>query len=141
MSIAIGDINSMLNQGTTTNTTQKTDSLKNSVSGLSSSSTEEELKEVLRDFESYFLEEIIKKMKETFSHEEEDESSTMSQYSDMFMDTAIEEIADIMLDEIGGGMTQQLYEQMKRNYNIPTVEEVEAETMQKSVGTASIEKK
>ena len=59
MSIAIGDINSMLNQGTTTNTTQKTDSLKNSVSGLSSSSTEEELKEVLRDFESYFLEEII----------------------------------------------------------------------------------
>ena len=35
-------------------------SLKNSVSGLSSSSTEEELKEVLRDFESYFLEEIIK---------------------------------------------------------------------------------
>ena len=123
MSIAIGDINSMLNQGTTTNTTQKTDSLKNSVSGLSSSSTEEELKEVLRDFESYFLEEIIKKMKETFSHEEEDESSTMSQYSDMFMDTAIEEIADIMLDEIGGGMTQQLYEQMKRNYNIPTVEE------------------
>ena len=124
MSIAIGDINSMLNQGTTTNTTQKTDSLKNSVSGLSSSSTEEELKEVLRDFESYFLEEIIKKMKETFSHEEEDESSTMSQYSDMFMDTAIEEMADIMLDEIGGGMTQQLYEQMKRNYNIPTVEEV-----------------
>lgn len=124
MSIAIGDINSMLNQGTTTNTTQKTDSLKNSVSGLSSSSTEEELKEVLRDFESYFLEEIIKKMKETFSHEEENESSTMSQYSDMFMDTAIEEIADIMLDEIGGGMTQQLYEQMKRNYNIPTVEEV-----------------
>lgn len=124
MSIAIGDINSMLNQGATTNTTQKTDSLKNSVSGLSSSSTEEELKEVLRDFESYFLEEIIKKMKETFSHEEEDESSTMSQYSDMFMDTAIEEIADIMLDEIGGGMTQQLYEQMKRNYNIPTVEEV-----------------
>ena len=124
MSIAIGDINSMLNQGTTTNTTQKTDSLKNSVNGLSSSSTEEELKEVLRDFESYFLEEIIKKMKETFSHEEEDESSTMSQYSDMFMDTAIEEMADIMLGEIGGGMTQQLYEQMKRNYNIPTVEEV-----------------
>ena len=124
MSIAIGDMNAMLNQGTTTNTTQKTDSLKNSVNGLSSSSTEEELKEVLRDFESYFLEEIIKKMKETFSHEEDDESSTMSQYSDMFMDTAIEEMADIMLDEIGGSMTQQLYEQMKRNYNIPTVEEV-----------------
>ena len=123
MSMAIGDMTSMLNQNTTTNTTQKTDTLKNSVSGLSSDSTEEELKEVLRDFESYFFEEMIKKVKETFSHEDEEDSSTISQYSDMFMDTAIEEIADIMLDEIGDSMTQQLYEQMKRNYNIPTIEE------------------
>ena len=122
MSMAIDSITSMLNQGTSTNSTQKTDSLKNSVSGLSSNSTEEELKEVLKDFESYFLEEMIKKVKETFSHEDEEEDSTMSQYSDMFMDTAIEEIADVLLDEIGGGMTQQLYEQMKRNYNIPTVD-------------------
>uniref|UniRef100_UPI0040573700 hypothetical protein n=1 Tax=Agathobacter sp. TaxID=2021311 RepID=UPI0040573700 len=123
MSMAIGDIASMLNQGSTTNAAQKTDTLKNSVSGLSSGSTEEELKGVLKDFESYFLEEVIKEVKETFSHEDEEESSTMSQYSDMFMDTAIEEIADILLDEIGDGMTQQLYEQMKRNYNIPSVEE------------------
>lgn len=123
MNMAIGDMTSMLNQKATTNTTQKTDTLKNSVSGLSSNSTEEELKEVLRDFESYFFEEIIKKAKETFSHEDEEDSSNISQYSDMFMDTAIEEIADIMLDEIGDSMTQQLYEQMKRNYNIPTVEE------------------
>ena len=122
MSMVIDSITSMLNQGTSTNSTQKTDSLKNSVSGLSSNSTEEELKEVLKDFESYFLEEMIKKVKETFSHEDEEEDSTMSQYSDMFMDTAIEEIADVLLDEIGGGMTQQLYEQMKRNYNIPTVD-------------------
>ena len=122
MSMAINSITSMLNQGTTTNTTQKTDSLKNSVGSLSSNSTEDELKAVLKDFESYFLEEVIKQVKETFSHEDEEESSTISQYSDMFMDTAIEQIADVLLDEIGGGMTQQLYEQMKRNYNIPTVD-------------------
>ena len=124
MSMAINDMTSMLNQNVTTNTTQKTDTLKNSVSGLSSNSTEEELKEVLHDFESYFLEEIIKKAKETFSHEDEEDSSNISQYSDMFMDTVIEELADVMLDEVGDSMTQQLYEQMKRNYNIPTVEEV-----------------
>ena len=122
MSMAINSITSMLNQGTTTNTTQKTDSLKDSVGSLSSNSTEDELKAVLKDFESYFLEEVIKQVKETFSHEDEEESSTISQYSDMFMDTAIEQIADVLLDEIGGGMTQQLYEQMKRNYNIPTVD-------------------
>jgi len=124
MSVALGGINSigsMLNQSENAEATQRTDSLKNSVSGLSSSSTEEELKEVLKDFESYFIEQMIKQMKETFTHEDEEKSS-MSQYSDMFMDTAIEEIADIMLEEVGDGITQQLFEQMKRNYNIPTAD-------------------
>ena len=124
MSVALGGINSigsMLNQSENAEATQRTDSLKNSVSGLSSTSTEEELKEVLKDFESYFIEQMIKQMKETFTHEDEEKSS-MSQYSDMFMDTAIEEIADIMLEEVGDGITQQLFEQMKRNYNIPTAD-------------------
>ena len=123
MSMAIsgvGSINSMLDKTTSADISQKTDSLKNSVNNLSSSSTEEELKEVLKDFESYFIEQMIKKMKDTFTNEDED-SSSMSQYSDMFMDTAIEEIADIMLEEVGDSITQQLFEQMKRNYNIPTV--------------------
>ena len=77
--------------------------------------------EVLKDFESYFLEQMIKKMKDTFTDEDE-ESSVASQYKDVFMDYAIEEVADMLLDEVGGSMTQQLFEQMKRNYNIPTVD-------------------
>ena len=145
MSMDVSGITSMLSQTGTTNaannaSTAKSNSLKNSVNGLSSNSSDEELMEVLKDFESYFLEQMIKQMKETFTNEDE-ESSMASQYTDTFMDYAIEEIADKLLDEVGGNMTQQLFEQMKRNYNIPTVEEVEAETMQKSVGTASIEKK
>ena len=111
----------MMDQSANAESTQRTDSLKNSVSNLSSTSTEEELKEVLKDFESYFIEQMIKEMKETFTHEDE-KSGSMSQYSDMFMDTAIEEIADIMLEEVGDGITQQLFEQMKRNYNIPTAD-------------------
>ena len=90
--------------------------------------------EVLKDFESYFIEQMIKQMKETFTDDEE-ESSVASQYTDTFMDYAIEDVADMLLEEVGGSMTQQLFEQMKRNYNIPTVDEVEAETVQKSVGT------
>ena len=90
--------------------------------------------EVLKDFESYFIEQMIKQMKETFTDDDE-ESSMASQYTDTFMDYAIEDIADMLLEEVGGNMTQQLFEQMKRNYNIPTVEEVEAETVQKTVGT------
>ena len=129
MSMDVSGITSMLNQTGTANATTsansaKTDSLKNSVNGLSSNSTDEELMEVLKDFESYFIEQMIKQMKETFTNDEE-ESSLASQYTDTFMDYAIEDVADMLLDEVGGSMTQQLFEQMKRNYNIPTVEAVE----------------
>ena len=139
MSMDVSGITSMLNQTTAANNAaaSKTDNLKNSVNGLSSSSTEEELKEVLRDFESYFLEQMIKKMKDTFTNKDE-ESSMASQYTDTFMDYAIEEVADKLLDEIGGNMTQQLFEQMKRNYNIPTVKEVE-KASENMVGSASAE--
>lgn len=125
----INGITSMLNQTATQSAnTSKSDGLKNSVNGLSSESTEEELMEVLKDFESYFIEQIIKKMKDTFTDDDE-ESSVASQYTDTFMDYAIEDVADILLEEVGGNMTQQLFEQMKRNYNIPTVEETTEETV------------
>lgn len=129
MSMDVSGITSMLNQtgmtnATTSANTAKTDSLTNSVNGLSSNSTDEELMEVLKDFESYFIEQMIKQMKETFTDEDE-ESSMASQYTDTFMDYAIEDVADMLLEEVGGSMTQQLFEQMKRNYNIPTVDEVE----------------
>ena len=119
----VSGISSMLNQTAATNNAaaSKAESIQNSVHGLSSNSTDEELMEVLKDFESYFLEQIIKKMKDTFTDEDE-ESSVASQYTDTFMDYAIEEVADILLEEVGGSMTQQLFEQMKRNYNIPTVD-------------------
>ena len=119
----VSGISSMLNQTTATNNAaaSKAESIQNSVHGLSSNSTDEELMEVLKDFESYFFEQIIKKMKDTFTDEDE-ESSVASQYTDTFMDYAIEEVADILLEEVGGNMTQQLFEQMKRNYNIPTVD-------------------
>ena len=131
MSMDVSGITSMLSQtGATTATNKaqsvKADSLKGSVNGLSSNSTDEELMEVLKDFESYFVEQMIKQMKETFSSDDE-ESSMASQYTDTFMDYAIEDIADILLDEIGGNMTQQLFEQMKRNYNIPVAAPVEEE--------------
>ena len=127
MSMDVSGITSMLNQTGVTNATNsansaKTDSLTNSVNGLSSNSTDEELMEVLKDFESYFIEQMIKQMKETFTDEDE-ESSVASQYTDTFMDYAIEDVADMLLEEVGGNMTQQLFEQMKRNYNIPMVEE------------------
>ena len=92
-------------------------SLTNSLNKISSESTEEELKGVLKDFESYFVEQVLKQMKETFTDEEEGDA-TMSQYKNLYMDQATEMVADEIADQVGENFTQQLYEQMKRNYNM-----------------------
>ena len=63
------------------------------------------------------IETLLKQMKETFTDEEEGDA-TMSQYKNLYMDQAIEMVADEIVDQVGENFTQQLYEQMKRNYNI-----------------------
>ena len=99
--------NLAINQSTYDANASKIDTLKGSANNISADPTEAELMEVLKDFESYFIEQMIKKMKDTFTNDEE--SSVASQYTDTFMDYAIEEVADKLLDEIGGNMTQQLF--------------------------------
>ena len=86
----------------------------------SSDASEDELKGVIKDFESYFVEQMLKQVKDTFTSEDED--STMSQYKDLYMDQAIEMVADEVVDQVGENLTQQLYEQMRRNLNITTTE-------------------
>lgn len=108
-----------MNTTQTTAGTNQANKLSSAADSLSSSSSEEELKEVCNDFVSYFMEEIIKEVKENMTMEdEEEEDSSIQTLTDFHMDSAIELIADEMLDEVGESFTQQLYEQMKRNYNI-----------------------
>lgn len=92
-------------------------SLQSSIKNLSADSSEEELKGVIKEFESYFVEQVIKQMKDAFTLDE-DEDSTMSQYKDMYMDKAIEMVADEIVEQSGENLTQQLYEQMRRNLNM-----------------------
>lgn len=117
MEISNNSIASMLNQTNQTNTSVKSKSLSSSLGKIDENSTEEELKGVIKDFESYMLEQVLKEVKETLTSEEE-EDSTMSKYKDMFMDKAIELVADELVDEVGETLTQQLYEQMRRNINL-----------------------
>lgn len=93
---------------------EQSNSLQSSLKNISSDSSEEQLKGVIKDFESYFVEQVIKQMKDTFTSDD-DGDSTMSQYKDLYMDQAIETVADEMVDQIGESYTQTLYEQMKRN--------------------------
>lgn len=118
MALSLDGITSALDAGSSRADSVAANSLKSSVGKLSKDSSEEELKGVLKDFESYFVEQIVKQMKETFTNNDEKEDSTASRYTDFFMDTAIEQISDRLVDDLGNGLTQQLYEQMRRNYQM-----------------------
>ncbi len=93
-------------------------SLQSSLGKLSSDSSDEELKQVCKDFASYFVEEVLKEVKESMLFEEEEEDSALTTMKDYHMDSAIELVADEIVDQVGGNYIQQLYEQMKRNYTV-----------------------
>ena len=102
MSMSIDSMASMLN---TTNTDATTNYNANAL-------------QVCKDFESYFVEEVIKEVKKNLLPDDEEKDASLSTMTDYTMDFAVEKIADELIDQVGGNFTQSLYEQMKRNYNI-----------------------
>ncbi len=116
MSISLDSMVSLVDNNATAN--NNANKIQNSLSGVSSNSTEDELLQVCKDFESYFVEEIIKEIKENLTTEEDEDDSSLSTMTDYNMDFAVQEIAEKVVDEVGTNFTQQLYEQMKRNYGI-----------------------
>lgn len=100
-------IGSLLNSTTSisTTTSQKLeDTLKNSDS---SSASDDELLEVCKSFESYFVEQVINEMKKTVSTDEGD-------YMEYFGDILTQEYASVITEQSDLGLAQQLYESMKR---------------------------
>lgn len=110
----ISGIGSIYNTAKTDASSASSDTLQSSLKGISKDSSEDELKGVIIDFESYFVEQMLKEMKDSLTSADEGDH-TMNQYRDLYMDQAIEQVADVVVDQVGESMTQQLYEQMKRN--------------------------
>ena len=94
---------------------EQSNSLQSSLKNISSDSSEEQLKGVIKDFESYFVEEVIKEVKKNLLPDDEEKDASLSTMTDYTMDFAVEKIADELIDQVGGNFTQSLYEQMKRN--------------------------
>lgn len=80
-----------------------------------SKATDDELMEVCKDFEAYFVEQVIKSMEKMIP---KDEDSETSKYLDYFGDTLTQELASAVTEQNDLGLAQMLYEQMKRNYSI-----------------------
>ena len=119
MSMGVDSIAAMIDTTRNSAAVNSAASLKTSANGLSSESTEEELMTVCKDFASYFGEEVLKEVKENMTlNEDEEEDSSIGTLKDFHMDSAIELIADEIVDQSGSSFTQQLFEQMKRNYGI-----------------------
>ena len=109
---------SMLNMTNATTNNLNANKVQNAINNVKNGSTDDELMKVCKDFSSYFIEEVIKEIKENMTFEDEDEDSSISTLTDFHMDGAIEEISDTMLDQAGTSFVQQLYDQMKRNYGL-----------------------
>lgn len=84
---------------------------------VSASSTADELKEVCKEFESYFMEQVYKEMFKSVGKLDSGDSA-MSSMVDYFKDGMIQKLAAQTTEQTGGPLAQQLYKQMKRNYGI-----------------------
>ena len=99
---------------------------------------DDELKEAVKSFESYFVEQVIKEVEKTIHTD--DDNSYAGQMTNYFKDSVIETISDKIIDQSGGTYTQKLYEQMKRNYGITDIPEADtAAGASEKVAAASAE--
>ncbi len=96
----------------------KAEALNNKVSGADySKATDEELMEVCKEFEAYFLEQMYKEMMKTIP-ESEMTSSANSTLVNYYKDEMIKEVSAQTAKQSNMGLAQSLYEQMKRNYQV-----------------------
>lgn len=89
-------------------------------SGDLSNASDDELMQVCKDFESYFIEQMFKSMEKMIpKDEDEDESSSMNSMTDYYKEEMMSKYAEYASESDGGkglGIAQTLYEQMKRTY-------------------------
>ena len=131
----ISNVNSIYTNGTYASGTGN--SLEDKINNKDlSKATDDELMEVCKDFESYFLEQMLKSMVKMTKVDgdsnlysslfgmTDNSDSGMSTLSSYFGDEIVQQVADKMTESNGGkglGLAQQLYEQMKRNYGVSEV--------------------
>lgn len=86
-----------------------------------SKATDDELMDACKQFEAYFVEQMYKAMLKTIPENEEMSNST-STMLDYYKDQMVQGIAEQTTEQSGLGLAQMLYEQMRRNYGLDTVE-------------------
>lgn len=117
----MSDLLNGLSSYTDTYNSTKTDKMNNTLSSNFSTATDEELMDACKEFEAYFVEQMFKAMDKMVPKDDESSSalSSSSLYTDNFKDMLYEKYAGSATQRGEGlGIAKQLYEQMKRNYNL-----------------------
>lgn len=90
-----------------------TNSLENAANKDMSKTSDDELLDVCKQFESYFIEQVMKEMIKTVPT-----SDKSNQLVDYFKDMTVQELSSQVQEQSQLGLAQTMYEQLKRNYNI-----------------------
>ena len=117
MSMGIGGISAMIDQTNVSAASSKAGALQDKLGSNLANASEEELMSVCKEFEAYFVEQVLKEVEKTIPKEEEEDAS-MSQLRDYFKEEMIQNLSGQICEQQELGLAQQMYEQMKRNYNL-----------------------
>lgn len=118
MSISVGTdpyLNQITSQAKTNAKSANAGKVRSSANGLSKDSTKEELTEAVKSFEQYFVEEMLKTMKDSVKVFSKDNTDSLTDY---YMDFAVSEVAAQMVEQYGGRITEDFVAQIQRNYGI-----------------------
>ncbi len=111
--MAVGDVGSTYADYYLNNSNAISDSIQNKANNSNmSTATDEELMDACKEFEAYFVEQMYKAMEKTVIKADEEEN----EYEEYFGDMRVQEYAKMVTEGEGIGIAQNLYEQMKRNY-------------------------
>ena len=110
MNFAIGNDSVFTTASSSLNTSNNTSKLEAKLNGDIKGSSDKELMDVCKSFESYFVEQVFKEMKKTVPKSEES-----NEYLDYFGDKLYQEYAGEVTESGDLGIAQMLYESMKRN--------------------------
>lgn len=100
----------------TANMDQATSKVNSTISTDYANASDEELMDACKQFESYLMEQVYKQMEKTVPKSDEDD--TYANLVDYFGDSVLQDISAESTEKNGLGIAQQLYEQMKRNYDL-----------------------
>ena len=117
MSMGLGGISAMIDQTNASAAGSKANALQDRLGSNLSNASEEELMSVCKEFEAYFVEQVMKEVEKTIPKDEEEDAS-MAQLTDYFKEEMIQNLSQQICEQQELGLAQQMYEQMKRNYNL-----------------------